>query len=66
MKRWAMDVVSFCLAMIHRPTSTAQRFMASRHVDLSRALGELELVAGVSTYGYGYVPRFSRGPGLST
>jgi hypothetical protein len=39
-------------------------FMASRHVELSRALGELDLVAGVSTYGDGYCPRLSRGPGM--
>ena len=45
-------------------TSIAQRFMASRHVELSRALGELDLVAGVSTYGDGYCPRLSRGPGM--
>ena len=47
-------------------TPIAQRFMASRHVELSRALGELDLVAGVSTYGDGYLPSLVAGAGNVT
>ena len=60
----AADVVRWIMAKQKLTTSIAQRFMASRHVELSRALGELDLVAGVSTYGDGYCPRLSRGPGM--
>ena len=53
----AADVVRWIMAKqkldVHRPRSAT----ASRHVELSRALGELDLVAGVSTYGNGrYLP----------
>ena len=58
----AADVVRWIMAKQKLTTSIAQRFMASRHVELSRALGELDLVAGVSTYGDGFCPRLSRGP----
>ena len=48
----AADVVRWIMAKQKLTTSIAQRFMASRHVELSRALGELDLVAGwASTYG---------------
>ena len=60
----AADVVRWIMAKQKLTTSIAQRFMASRHVEMSRALGELDLVAGVSTYGDGYCPRLSRGPGM--
>ena len=59
----AADVVRWIMAKqkldVHRP---ALHGVASRGA--GRALGELDLVAGVSTYGDGYCPRLSRGPGM--
>lgn len=60
----AADVVRWIMAKQKLTTSIAQRFMRSRHTELSRALGQLDLVAGVSTYGDGYCPRLSRGQGM--
>ena len=52
----AADVLRWIMSKQKLTTAIARRFIRSRHKDLADALKELDLVAGVSTYGPGFVP----------
>ena len=56
----ASDLLRWIVSKQKLTTSIALVFMRSRHTDIAAALGHLDLVAGVDTYGPGYVPSGGR------